>query len=307
MGRNIVSVSCARSCLLVVKLNMVLSLRNCVCTCLAISGFAVLSLSMFGCERVFYYPDQHDRGSPSDEGLAFEDVHFTASDGVRLHGWFLPATGGTARATVLHLHGNAANITGHFPFVSWMPATGFNVFTVDYRGYGRSEGRVSREGTIRDARAALDYLQTRRDIDAKRIILFGQSIGGAISIALAAERRGELAAVVLDSPFTDYREIARHHILRNPVMLLIAWWFPFGIEKGHDPIDCIGRISPTPILIMHGKDDRIVPPSMGRRLFDAASEPKELWQVDATDHMEVWDTHREEAIAKFIEFCNRAL
>lgn len=269
---------------------------------------AVLSLSMFGCERVFYYPDQRDRGSPSDDGLAFEDVHFTTSDGLRLHGWFLPAQPGkipSPRGTVLHLHGNAANITGHFPFVSWMPAAGFNVLTIDYRGYGRSEGTVSREGTIRDARAALDYLRGRADVDAKRIILFGQSIGGAISIALAAERRDDLAAVVLDSPFTGYREIARHHILRNPVMLMVAWWFPFGIEKGHDPIECIGRISPTPILIIHGSDDRIVPPSMGRRLFDAAGDPKELWQIDATDHMEVWDTHREEAIARFLAFVDR--
>lgn len=134
---------------------------------------AVLSLSMFGCERVFYYPDQRDRGSPSDDGLAFEDVHFTTSDGLRLHGWFLPAQPGkipSPRGTVLHLHGNAANITGHFPFVSWMPAAGFNVLTIDYRGYGRSEGTVSREGTIRDARAALDYLRGRADVDAKRII-----------------------------------------------------------------------------------------------------------------------------------------
>jgi len=269
---------------------------------------AVLSLSMFGCERVFYYPDQRDRGSPSDEGLAFEDVHFTASDGVRLHGWFLPAHPKVeaARATVLHLHGNAANVTGHFPFVSWMPAAGFNVFTFDYRGYGKSEGSVSREGTILDARAALDHLRGRADVDARRIVLFGQSIGGAIAIALAAERREDLAAVVLDSPFTGYREIARHHILRNPVMLLIAWWFPFGIDKGHDPIDCINLISPTPILIVHGKDDRIVPPSMGQKLFDAAGEPKELWQIDATDHMEVWETHREEAIAKFVAFVNKS-
>lgn len=261
---------------------------------------------MIGCERVFYYPDQRDRGSPADEGLAFEDVSLAAADGVKLHGWFLPAVGGAgaARATVLHLHGNAANVTGHFPFVSWMPASGFNVFTIDYRGYGRSEGSVSREGTILDARAALDYLRGRSEVDAKRIVLFGQSIGGAIGMALAAERRSELAAVVIDSAFTDYREIARHHVLHNPVMLLVAWWFPFGIAKGHDPVACVGRISPTPILIMHGKADRIVPTSMGQRLFDAAGEPKELWLVEGMDHMEVWEGRREEAIGRFTVFCD---
>lgn len=257
-------------------------------------------------DRVFYYPDRRQRTKPSASGVAFEDVFFHSADGVRLHGWYLPSRFPDARGTILHLHGNAANVTGHWPFIGWLPASGYNVLTIDYRGFGQSEGTPTREGTILDAEAALDYLRGRSDVSAGRIFSFGQSIGGAIAIVLASRRRGHLAGVVIDSAFTSYRQIARYHILRNPVMLLVAWWFPFGVESTFDPIEHVAEISPTPILFMHGKTDRIIPWEMSQRLYEAAAEPKTLWLIDNMDHMEAWEQMPEEAGRRFVDFCVRA-
>jgi len=262
---------------------------------------------MLGCDRVFYYPDQRVRCSPADHALRFEDVYFEAEDGVRLHGWFLPAHGNTPRGTVLHIHGNAANITGHIDFVNWLPEAGFNVLTFDYRGYGQSGGRISREGSLRDAAAALDHLRTRSDVDRNQIVVFGQSIGGAISIAMAAQRQGQLRAIALDSTFTGYREIVSHHIRHNPALLVLAWWFPWTVPLGHDPIDRVAQLAPTPILIIHGRRDGIAPWPMALRLFEAAGEPKDLWLIDDMDHMQVWFEQPEESRRRLLDFYGRAL
>ncbi len=260
-----------------------------------------------GVNRVFYYPDANDRGTPADSGLNYEDVYFSTSEGPRLHGWFLPATSPRVLGTVLHLHGNVANITGHYAFAEGLPPRGFNVLCFDYRGYGRSEGRPTRNGTIEDAAAALDYLRGRSDVDAVRIFLFGQSIGGTIGIALAARHTGSFCAVVIDSAFSGYRRIARYHVLHNPLLLVLAWWFPLLVSRQDDPIDCVSAIAPTPMFLMHGMSDRIVPHSMSQALFDAAGEPKRLWLIPDMDHTEVWWEQDEKAANRVAEFFESAI
>jgi len=270
---------------------------------------APIAILLSGCNSVFYYPDREERGTPSDLRLAYEDVYFVSKDGVRLHGWFMPAQGQVGRAsvntaadrelrpTVLHVHGNAANITGHYEFVAWLPPRGFNVLAFDYRGYGRSAGRPTREGTIADAFAALDYLHSRADVDASRLLLFGQSIGASIATIVAAERPSVFRGVVLDSAFTNYREIVHHHVHSRALLTVLAWWYPLVIPHGHDPLDVIGRIAPTPVLILHGTHDRIVPLAMARRLFEAAREPKELALLEGMDHLEAWMIEDHDAAA----------
>lgn len=259
-------------------------------------------------DRVFYYPDSRDRGSPADDGLAYEDVFFTTDQGLQLHGWYMPAIGrAPAIGTVLHIHGNAANITGHYAFVRWLPESRYNVLTFDYRGFGRSEGKVTRDGAVRDAAAALDYLRDRGDVDSERIVVFGQSIGGVVAIVLAADRKADIRALIVDSAFTSHRDIARFHVLRNPLLAVLAWWFPFTVPKGHDAIDNVARIAPVPTLFMHGTADRIIPHTMSRRLFAAANEPKDLWLIDGLDHTEVWEEQPEAAQRKLLDFFTAAL
>jgi hypothetical protein len=259
-------------------------------------------------DRVFYYPDEVERGTPADDALAYEDVFFSGDRGARLHGWFLPAVAAKPpHATVLHLHGNAANISGHYEFVRWLPEAGYSVLTFDYQGYGRSEGSPAREATLRDASAALDYVCSRPDVDRRRIVLFGQSIGGAVAAVVAVERREQVRAVAIDSAFSGYRKIARYHVMRNPLLTVLAWWFPYGVAAGWDPVDFVGRISPVPVLFMHGKADRIAPWEMSQELFDAAKEPKELWLIEGMNHTGVWEAEPEIARRRLLAFFDRAL
>lgn len=268
---------------------------------IAISWGWVL-MGLLGCDSFFYYPNQKVYDAPKQYGLAHESVHFESGDGTKLHGWFFPAEGpGRAKGTVLHLHGNAGNITGHFHHVAWLPARGYHVLCFDYRGYGKSEGRITRAGSMMDACAALDYLLQREDVDNERIVAFGQSLGGAIGIVLTAQRR-EILGIATDGAFDSYQRIAAWHIRRNPLMFVLAWWVPLMMSKDHQPIDHIARIAPRPVLLMHGTDDEVVDPAMATRLYEAAGEPKELWLAEDMDHYGAMQEMSEVAHAKLLAF-----
>ncbi|MHC4443618.1 MAG: alpha/beta hydrolase [Planctomycetota bacterium] len=261
---------------------------------------------MFGCDSVFYYPNRVKYSSPQQYRLGYESVSFHAADGVRLHGWFFPAAG-EARGTVLHLHGNAGNITGHFEHIIWLPGKGWNVLCFDYRGYGSSEGRVTRAGTITDARAALDYLLRRPDVEASRIVALGQSLGGAIGIVLAAERE-EIRGLAVDGAFDNYRRITWWHIKRNPILLIVGWWVPgVLISKGYEPIDYVGKIAPRRLFIMQGTKDKVVDPRTAGRLYDAAGEPKELWMIEGADHYEAMQDLADEVHPRLLAFLEKCI
>jgi pimeloyl-ACP methyl ester carboxylesterase len=170
---------------------------------------AMSTFSLAGCiERFFFYPDSTRYTTPEQFGLKAEDVTLTAADGAHLHAWFLPASG-AAKATVLHLHGNAANVSNHLPLVAWLPARGYHVLMLDYRGFGRSQGRPSLDGIVDDALAALAYLRTRSDVDPTRLVVFGQSIGGATALRMLARDAAGVRLAIIDSSFPSYRGIAR--------------------------------------------------------------------------------------------------
>ena len=254
-------------------------------------------------DTFFYYPNRTEYERPSDYGLKHEDMFISTRDGLRLHGWFFPASG-EARGTVLHLHGNAGNLSGHFQHVAWLPAAGWNVLCFDYRGYGRSEGKIGRAGSVADAHAALDWLLVRPDVDPARIVAFGQSLGGAIGIVLAAQRT-ELRGLATDGALDHYRRIARWHILHNPVLLVLAWWVPFLMSNEYNPIDFVPQIAPRPVLLIHGTADTVCPVAMSRRLFAAAGEPKELWLIDGANHYQAIQEMPEQTHPRLLAFFER--
>lgn len=228
-------------------------------------------------DRLFYYPDARVYGTPADYGVTAEDVTFAAPGGPQLHGWWLPAVG-ESRGTVVYCHGNAANVTLHARYVTWLPARGYSVLVFDYRGYGKSLGRASRDGTVADAVAALDYALAK---DAQRTVVFGHSLGGAVAIAAAAERPA-VRAVVAESTFPSYLAIAK---ASAP---MVARFAPLFVLAGQDPVAVLDRLPPRPLMVIHGDADPIVPVQLGRDLFAQASEPKELWIVPGADHFSAW-------------------
>ncbi|MBK8916093.1 MAG: alpha/beta hydrolase [Phycisphaerales bacterium] len=273
-----------------------------------VRGSALLLIAgafMFGLDGCFYYPSRVIEETPAAFNLDFEEVRFPSRDGTLLSGWFLPAVG-KPRGTIVHFHGNAENISTHIGFVAWAPAAGYHLLVFDYRGYGKSEGRTTRQGTIEDGHAAIDYILTRSETDPRRLIVIGQSLGAAVAAVVVADRP-EVRGLILESPFSRYRDIATHHLrqvfqFELPSRALAASL----VSAGHEPIDAIRRIAPRPLLVIVSGEDAICPPHLGQALFDAASEPKELWSLPNGGHTEAFVYHTDEAIRRFEALVDRA-
>ncbi|MBK8270090.1 MAG: alpha/beta hydrolase [Planctomycetes bacterium] len=165
---------------------------------------------------------------------------------------------------------------------------------------------ISRHGSILDTEAALDFVRARPEVDAEQVFMVGQSLGGAVAIVTAARRPGQVRGLVVEGAFSSYREIAWHHVGANALTMALAWWYPLMLGDQFDPIDSVAMVAPTPILIMHGEMDRVVPVRMGRKLFEAAKEPKELWISEGMDHYQVWEDDDDEARRRVLEFFGKA-
>jgi fermentation-respiration switch protein FrsA (DUF1100 family) len=209
---------------------------------------------------------------PAALGIAGEDAFLTAEDGVRVHGFFLPAPG--ASRALLVFHGNPEKPKNGLSFGAQQMRLGAHVLLADYRGYGRSEGTPSEAGVHADARAALRHLVEARGVPERRIVVYGRSLGGAVAVELARDR--ELAGLVLESTFTSIADVGRAHL--GPLGWLAGRRF--------DSAAAIGRVR-APLLFVHGDRDEIVPWALGRRLFDAAPGPKRFETIPGAGHNDV--------------------
>ncbi len=217
-----------------------------------------------------YLPSRNVEVTPAALSLPFEEVHFTASDGTRLHGWFIPQE--NAQATLLFLHGNAGNISHRLRSIALFRNLGLSIFIFDYRGYGMSEGSPTENGTYLDAEAAWQYLNRERSIPANHLIIFGRSLGGAIAAWLATQQPA--AAVILESTFTSVEDMARHYYPYLPVRWLLRIKYP--------TIERMSGIK-SPLLLIHSADDDIVPFTQGQALFNNARQPKTFLKIHG-DH-----------------------
>jgi len=228
-------------------------------------------------ERVgLFFPSRELYTNPASEGLPFEDVYFKSA-GSDLHGWYIPASG---RQVVLWMHGNAGNIADRLDqAVKMKRALGVSSFMFDYRGYGQSTGRPSEEGLYQDAQAALEWLTEVRGVHPREVILYGHSLGTAVTVDLAVKRGKDSGGMVLESPFTSAADMARKIYFGLPVGLIMSV-----------KLDNIGRIRGVkmPILVIHGVSDTVIPFAMGKQVFDAAPEPKTFLPVAGGDHSDCY-------------------
>ena len=225
--------------------------------------------------RFIYFPSRAHEATPAGLGLPSEEVRLTAEDGVRLHGWFLPVRG--ARWTVLLSHGNAGNISHRLDRTLFLQTRlGASVLLYDYRGYGKSEGSPDERGTYRDARAAFRYLVEQRQVPPERLVLFGESLGSAVSLDLALSHPA--AALVLEAPFTSVRDMARTTI-----------FFPLApfVRTRYDNLDKVARLR-VPLLVLQGDRDEVVPFAQGRRLFEAAPGLKRFFTIPGAGHNDAY-------------------
>ena len=240
-----------------------------------------------GCNSIFFQPNRVGYSFPPYFGLEYEKVAFKSGDGTALTGWFIPARG-FSRGTIIHFHGNYANMTNHLPAVAWMPPEGFSVFLFDYRGYGISDGTPSRAGAVADGVAAIAYVRSRPDVDRGRLAVFGQSLGGALAIAslVRAGHQG-MRSLVVEGGFASYREVARSILNRS----WITWPFqyPFSylfISDELSPRGELAALRSLPFLVVHGEKDDNVPFENGRDLFEAfPGEDKQFWPIPNGGHI----------------------
>lgn len=257
--------------------------RRCVSwTALVTALFATTA----GCTHLFFHPQAQHIGTPANLGLAYQDVWLDTDDGVRLHGWFLPARQRTC-GTVLYLHGNAQNISTHINSVYWLPKRGFNVLMIDYRGYGASNGAPSLHGLQSDIDAAMRYLVVQRPDIGMPTIVFGQSLGGSAAVHYVAHSayRSHIGALVVEAAFTGPREIAREKLASSWLTWPLQWLADLTIADGYESISAIDSIAPIPLLLVHGTEDGVIPISHSERLYAAAKEPKELWKIKNAGHI----------------------
>ena len=248
-----------------------------------------LTLVLAGCNGLFFHPDNTHVSTPSDLGLTYWDIYFPSSDGIKLHGWFLPASG-EAVGTVLYLHGNAQNISTHIHNVSWLPERGFNVFLIDYRGYGASAGQPDMDGIHKDAVAAIDYLVENAPIDPDRLIVFGQSLGGSVaihSVAVSPHRR-HIKALVIEGTFSGYQKIFREKLADFWLTWPLQWPLCLAVSDKFNPLRVIAQVTPIPVLIIHGEKDPVVPVNHAWQLYQAAGQPKDLWIIPGGGHIDAF-------------------
>ena len=266
----------------------------------------MLPLSFFklvDMHSLFYYPDRYQYETPKRAGLAFDRVVFTSADGTQLAGWFIPAVGVAspreAKGTVIQMHGNAQNMTAHWSFVDWLPLRGFNLFVFDYRGYGESDGKPDPKGVFEDAVAALDHLRGRTDIDASRLLVFGQSLGGTVAIAASGASSQGIRAVVAEAPFYSYSAIANDHLPGAGMMMDDEW----------SASRYVAKLAPIPILFIHGTADQVVPYHHSTKLLAEAGEPKSLITINGGEHVDsmVAQVHGRKYQDEMIAFFDAAL
>ena len=262
----------------------------------ALAVYALLVLLMFLFQsRLVFLPHMPGRGlvaTPAQVGLAYEDLQIATADGEKLHGWWLPHP--DPRGTLLFSHGNAGNISHRLDSLRLFHDLGLEVLIYDYRGYGRSSGRASEAGVYRDAEAAWRWLLENRGRAPERIVLFGRSLGGTVTARLAT--RVKPAAVILESSFTSLPDLAADLYGLLPVRSLSRIRL--------DTREYVAKIDAA-TLIVHSRDDEIVPYDHARKLVRAANAPADLLTLSGghnTGIFESMDSYRA-GLDRFLERC----
>ncbi len=255
---------------------------------LALVAYAAL---VAGCTMIqrslMYFPDSN-LPQPGDIGaVGFQVISYRTSDGLELTSWYRPAQKGYA--TIVYFQGNGGNISHRIFKTRALFEAGYGLLLVGYRGYGGNPGQPTEDGLYQDARAALDYLQGK-GLPSERLVLLGESLGSGVAVRMATETK--VRAIILEAPYTSTVDVGQSAYFFLPVKMLMYDRFP--------SIDIIKDIQ-APLLVVHGENDRIIPTRFGRRLFQAAPEPKEAHFLPGAGHNDLFEHGLTDIELKFLE------
>ncbi|RLA06291.1 MAG: alpha/beta hydrolase [Gammaproteobacteria bacterium] len=220
----------------------------------------LFAISLTGCSGLFFFPAKELSRTPTELGLEYEGIELTAADGTGLHAWWLPAVE-QSRGTILFLHGNAENISTHIHNVRWLPARGYQVLLLDYRGYGRSAGKPRLPDIFLDIDAAVSWLAEAPETAGQPLFILGQSIGASLMLYAATGYLDQpgLCGLISDAAFTGYGDIGQHVAAQSWLTWPIQYPFGWALIDGYDPIAAVAQLELLPILFFHSRDDEIIP------------------------------------------------
>jgi len=244
--------------------------------------------------RNLFFPFREIECTPQAIGLSYEDIYFTTEDGKKINGWFIPAK--EAKRTILFFHGNAGNVSHRLDKIKIFHDLGLNIFIIDYRGYGKSEGAPSEAGLYLDAKAAYSYLTDNLNIIPSSIILYGESLGGAVALELATKVTA--SAVITEETFSNMRGIAKDTYPFMPSFL---------VSDGFNSLSRIEKVD-IPKLIIHSKNDEMIPFSNAQTLYNKAKNPKVLAVISGSHNDAFIESEKDYTnyIREFIKKLNNA-
>lgn len=257
----------------------------------------IRAIILFMISSMIFFPEKTFYEKPEDYKFQYENVSLQTADHISLHGWWIVSPAAKKIGAILYLHGNAGNISNRLYKIKGWVDRGFDVLLLDYRGYGKSAGKITnQEDVVKDAHAGLSWMQETKKISASKTVLYGESLGTYPAIRLAGE--GISGAVVLEAPFTSFIELGRLHYPFVPSQLIAAFAFP--------NIDHIANVK-APLFILHGTNDEICPYNMAGELFEKAPEPKGFLTIPNGTHNDLPMSGGEDYWQKPFEFVTKHL
>jgi fermentation-respiration switch protein FrsA (DUF1100 family) len=273
-------------------------------------GVFLAAFLLNGIDRILYPPHTPVDRTPRDVGITtYQDVTFTASDGITLRGWYIPSQNGAA---VILAHGYVDNRQFLLPEAALLTDRGYGVLLFDFRGHGESDRAAVTLGDHerRDLRAALDFVAAQPDVDPDRIGGLGFSMGAAVLTEVAAEDE-RLRAVVIEASYATLDDVIKERlnlpgVLRDPLVRVIEWQHDGDIDSVR-PVDDLCRISPRPVLLIYGDQEDTLPPGSQQTMFDAARDPVEKWVIPGVGHVYFGESAPEGYSARVLDFFERGL
>lgn len=249
--------------------------------------FVTVMLALQSCTYLFFQPDKIDYSKYWSVNPEIKEIKVASFDGYEMTHWLIKAehsnpatTTTTTKGTVLFLHGNGQNNSAYVPLIHWMARSGYNVFMFEYRGYSKNIAEISLNHTILDVEFALDYALSKSEYGP--VSLYGQSLGGSVAGFVAAnfKNKASICSVVLEAPFSSYRKIVREKLSASWITWPFQYPFSWLVKDEYSLIPSIHKIAPTPLLMIYSDADQVVPSTHGKRLFEAAKQPKKFLPVN---------------------------
>lgn len=242
----------------------------------------VACLNISGCSGLFFYPDKAHYFTPKQANIEFNDIFLTTVDGETLHGWHLKPNQ-QSKGIVYFLHGNAENISTHTGSVVWLIEEGYEIFALDYRGFGKSTGTPDIAGALTDINTGYEWVISQTSDKQKDVFILGQSLGAALTLSFTSHNSGlekHVNGIIIDAGFPSFRGIANEKLsdvwLTWPLQYPLSWLIP----STYDSDNHLSNIAPIPLLVIHSTNDVVIPFHHGQSIFQQASEPKEFLITD---------------------------